>query len=224
MSDEKAIWSRLINGPHSEHRLRSVMWRVAGGLSELTGRTITNDDPVVERVPIYQVTERAGGPEDKMVGIYLVMSGGMHGQAIMILPMSSALNLVDLMMGEEPGTATQLGMMQHSALSELGNMTVSCFLNGVAALDETPELLRPSPPAVMVDMLGAILDVIVTPVAAVRDDLLIIDTPFRDHRRTVQGRFWVLPNPAIPDLTAQASTTRGDTSWLRKSTLSPLGG
>jgi hypothetical protein len=75
----------------------------------------------------------------------------------------------------------------------------------------------------MVDMLGAILDVIVTPVAAVRDDLLIIDTPFRDHRRVVQGRFWVLPNPAIRDLTAQAPTTRGDT-WLRTSTPSPLGG
>jgi len=223
MNDEKAIWRSLTIGPRSENRLRRVMWRVASGLSELTGRTITNHDPVVERVPIYQVTERAGDPEDKIVGIYLVMSGGLHGQAILILPMTSALNLADLMMGEEPGTATQLGFMEHSALSELGNMTVSCFLNGVAALDETPELLRPSPPAVMVDMLGAILDVIVTPVAAVRDDLLIIDTPFRDHRRTVQGRFWVLPNPAIRDLTAHPSTTRGDTSWLRTSTPSPSG-
>jgi chemotaxis protein CheC len=202
MNDEKAIWRSLVNEPRSEHRLRKVMWRVASGLSKLTGCTITNDDPVVEQVPIYQVTERAGGPEDKMVGIYLVMSGGLHGQAIMILPMTSALNLVDLIMGEEPGTATQLGIVERSALSELGNIALSCFLNGVAALDETPDLLRPSPPAVMVDMLGAILDVIITPVAAVRDDLLIIDIPFQDHWRTLQGRFWVLPNPAIQDLTA----------------------
>ena len=79
-------------------------------------------------------------------------------------------------------------------------MMLSYFLNGVAALDEMPGLLRPSPPAVMVNMLGAILDVIVTPIAAVRDDLLIIDTAFRDTRRSIQGHFWVLPDPALEDL------------------------
>ena len=78
----------------------------------------------------------------------------------------------------------------------------SYFLNGVASLEEVPDLLRPSPPAVMVDMLGAILDVIVTPVAAVRDDLLIIETVFRDSRRAIEGRFWVLPDPTLRDLGA----------------------
>ena len=67
---------------------------------------------------------------------------------------------------------------------------------------DTPVWLRPSPPAVMVDMLGAILNVIVTPVAAVRDDLLIVETVFRDSSRTVEGRFWVLPDPALRDLGA----------------------
>jgi chemotaxis protein CheY-P-specific phosphatase CheC len=79
-------------------------------------------------------------------------------------------------------------------------MAVSYFLNAVSGISKTPELLRPSPPAVMVDMLGAILDVIVTPVAAVRDDLLIIETAFKDGAGAIQGRFWVLPDPTIRDL------------------------
>ena len=50
------------------------------------------------------------------------------------------------------------------------------------------------------DRQGAILDVIVTPIAAVRDDLLIIDTAFKDTQRSVEGHFWVLPDPALRDL------------------------
>jgi chemotaxis protein CheC len=200
VNSQTEIWNSVVNGQYSSYRLRKVMWHVASGLSELTGRTISNDDPNVEKVPISQVHERAGGPEEQRVGIYLVIGGGLSGQAILIMPTVSALNLADLMMGQKTGTATGLGPIERSVLSEIGNMTLSYFLNGVASLEAVTDLLRPSPPAVMVDMLGAILDVIVTPVAAVRDDLLIIETVFRDSARAIEGRFWVLPDPALRDL------------------------
>jgi chemotaxis protein CheC len=84
-------------------------------------------------------------------------------------------------------------------LAEIGNMTLSYFLNATATLADAPELLQPSPPGVMVDMLGAILDVVVTSVGAVRDDMLIVDTGFGDAAGNVQGHFWVLPDPTIRD-------------------------
>lgn len=197
---QREIWSKLISGPRSDFMLRRVVWRVVSGLSEITGRAISNDAPSVEKVPISQVSERAGGPEAEMVGIYVMIAGGLRGQALLILPIDSALHLADFMMGSQLGTATELGVMERSALSEVGNMVVSSFLNGVASLEDMPDLLRPSPPAVMVDMLGAILNVIVTPVAAVRDDLIIIETDFKDIRGTIQGRLWVLPDPTLGDL------------------------
>jgi chemotaxis protein CheC len=200
MKDQRAIWRSLVSDPRSSARLNKVMWRVATGLSEATGRAIRNDFPLVDRVPIAMVPTRAGGPEEKMVGVYLVIGGGLRGQAILILSMSSALNLADLMLGNQPGVSTQLGVIERSALSELGNMTLSYFLNGVASFDDVPDLLRPSPPAVMVDMLGAILNVVVAPVAAVRDDLLIIETAFYDQSKVVDGRFWILPDPSLHDL------------------------
>jgi chemotaxis protein CheC len=178
------------------------MWRVACGLSNAIGRTISNGDSTIEAVPLAQVSAYAGGLEKEMVGVYLVMQSGLRGQAILILPMSSALNLADSMMGEPPGTATYLGTMERSALAEVGNLALSYFLNAATTYTEQEHLLRPSPPAVMVDMLGAIINVVVTPAAVMRDDLLIIDTPFSDAQSTVQARFWVLPDPAIPDLRA----------------------
>jgi chemotaxis protein CheC len=182
--------------------LRTAMWRVSHGLSVMAGRTISNDAPQVKKMSIPQVTAHANGPETERVGIYLVLSDGLHGQTILILSKVSAMRLVDLLISESPGTTTDLGILERSALAEVGNLAVSSFLNTVATHNpRVAHLLRPSPPAVMVDMLGAILDVIVTPVAAVRDDLLIIETNFRDAAGAVRGRFWILPDPAIQGLT-----------------------
>jgi len=201
MDGQKAIWNRLVSGPRSDSMLRAVMWRVVRGLSTMSGQTIKCGDPRIDRVSIAQVPTHAGSPEAERVGIYLVLRGGLRGQALLILPMSSALHLADFLLGDPLDTATELGAVERSALAEVGNLTVSVFLNTMAVHNpQVPELLRPSPPAVMVDMLGAILNVIVTPVAAVRDDLVIIDTDFWNDQQSVQGRFWIMPDPAIEDL------------------------
>ncbi len=201
MSEQKALWSRLVSGPRSDSMLHTAMWCVAHGLSTISGQTISYGNPRIDCVPITQVTTYAGNPEAEKVGIYLVMSGGLHGQALLILSKTSALGLADLLMGDPPGTTTELGVMERSALAEVGNLAVSAFLNTMAVHNpQASMLLRPSPPAVVVDMLGAILNVIVTPVAAVRDDLLIIDTDFGNSEKTVHGRFWIIPDPAARDL------------------------
>ena len=75
------------------------------------------------------------------------------------------------------------------------------FLNAVAALTGTSNLLRPSPPVTMVDRMGAILDVIVTSLSAAREELLLIETIFKDAQDTLQLCFWVLPILSIGDLT-----------------------
>ena len=209
MNGQREIWTHLLSGPRSEYLLRTAMWRMTRGLSIISGRAISNGDPRIERVPISHVATHAGSPEEERVGIYLVMSGGLRGQTIIILPLTNALYLADLLMGDPPGTATELGEMERSALAEVGNLVVSAFLNTMARIKtiraqnpKAPSLMRPSPPAVMVDMLGAILDVVVTPVAAVRDDLLIIEADFGDAQRTVQGCLWIIPDPAIEHLAA----------------------
>jgi chemotaxis protein CheC len=204
MDEQTTLWNRLISGPRSDYTLRMAMWRVARALSTISGRTISNGDPRIEHVPITQITTYASGPEEEMVGIYLVMSGGLHGQALLILPITSALYLADSLLGEPPGTATELGAVERSALAEIGNLTVSAFLTTMAAQNpQSPRLLRSSPPAVMVDMLDVILNAIVTPVATVRDDLLIIEMDFGDVPKAIHGRFWVIPDPTLKDLAAR---------------------
>jgi chemotaxis protein CheC len=194
MTDLAAIWDYLMAGPHSGRTLHIVMASVALGLSNMVGKTIRNSPSRVENVPVAQVATRVGDPEVKTVGIYLRMTGGLRGQAVMFLPLTSALSLVDVLTDESPGTAKSLGMMERSVLAEVGNLTVSYFLNTVAKLTGSSNVLWPSPPTVIVDMLSTIINLMITPAAALGDDLPIIETPFRDTAGLVQIRLWILPD------------------------------
>lgn len=197
ISGHAHIWDRLLSGPESNTILQSACARVAEGLSGMTGRPIEASDPRVKHIALAQVDAHLGAPEAEMVGIYLRLETGLRGQAIFVIPLPIALNLVDLLMDARPGTSVELGLMERSALAEVGNLMLSYFLNAVADLAEVAGMLQPSPPEVMVDMLGAILDVVMAPAAFVSDELLVIESLFRDRARTIWIRFWVLPAPDI---------------------------
>ena len=197
MNQQTTLWSNLVSHENSENELYTAMQRAAIGLSGMVGRIVSNDAPRVDTVPVGQVVARAGDPEASMVGIYLLLEGGLNGQAILILSQTSALKVADLLMGERPGTTTRLGIVERSALAEAGNVAVSHFLNALASRTEMQESPRLSQPTVMEGKLHAMLDVIVAPMAAVRDDLLIIEADFQDTQNTVQGRLWILPDPGF---------------------------
>jgi chemotaxis protein CheY-P-specific phosphatase CheC len=127
----------------------------------------------------------------EMVGVYLHIKGDMDGQALLILPKTSALNLADLLMELPPGTTSSLGNVERSALAELGDVMVSYFLNAVAGLTGQP--LLPTPPTVVVDMLTNVLDVFI-PKRERENELMVMETFLNDTQGLVQARFWVLPN------------------------------
>jgi chemotaxis protein CheY-P-specific phosphatase CheC len=51
-----------------------------------------------------------------MIGIYLLIRGGLQGQAILLLSPTDALHLIELLLNTAPGTVT-LGELERSALA-----------------------------------------------------------------------------------------------------------
>jgi chemotaxis protein CheC len=192
MSEQSVSW---YNGPLSRLVLQvsAGMENAARGLSGMLGRTITTGTSQAKVVNFSELYKDIGHPETGMVGIYLLMEGDLSGQAILILTVESALDMVDLLMEDPPGTSTSLGDLERSALGEVGNLTVAYFLNAMSSL--TGRDLRPSTPAVMADMLGAILNVLATTAGMTGDELLIIETVIQDPKdKLVEARFWVIPD------------------------------
>jgi chemotaxis protein CheC len=110
---------------------------------------------------------------------------------MMIIPYQKAMELVDLIMEVPQGTTQHFGSLERSALGELGNICGSFFLNSVASL--TDATYQPTPPAVMVDMVGAILDIVVATTGGISEHALLMQANFMDGARCVEADFWVIP-------------------------------
>jgi chemotaxis protein CheC len=164
----------------------------AEGFSGLLGCSLTVADTEVKTVDIARIPQLLGGPENEAVGIYLRAEGDIPVQIMLIIPYEKALKLVDLMMGEPEGSTQVLGKLERSGLAEIGNMTGTFFMNTVARMANIS--LRPTPPAVMVDMLGAILDIIIATTGGISDKVLLMQAKFEIGERKMAADFWVIPD------------------------------
>ncbi len=165
----------------------------ARGFASMLGHPIHVESPSVRVVPLLEIPKYVGGPENEAIGIYLRAEGDIAGQIMLIIPYQKALELVDLLMGNPPNTTTRLGSLERSALGEVGNLTGTFFLNAIANL--TGACLRPTPPAVIVDMVGAILDIVIATTGGVSEDVILMQANMIDGDRSVQTDFWVIPDP-----------------------------
>ncbi len=194
VNQQETVWPKIIGNSSPEGMLRIAMQYAAYSLSDMAGRSLKVDSLRVETVPISQLTMWADDPEMETVGIYLLMGDSLPGQAVLTLSLADAMYLVDWLLEARPGTTTRLTPLACSALAEFGNQALASFLNALAEF--TGNVLRLSPPAVMVDMLAAVLQTTIIPVAATTNELLIIETAFADTESSLLVRFWVLPDPA----------------------------
>ncbi|HDQ71429.1 MAG TPA: hypothetical protein ENN19_04950 [Chloroflexi bacterium] len=194
MNKKGTSWYNVGSVSRVEIMVSAALLNAARGLSNLLERDITTGTVQARVVHLGEISSGVGHPEDETVGIYLKMHGDLGGQALLILSLEDALNLADILMEQEPGDSSTLEEMAQSALAETGHLMVAYFLNAMAVL--TGEALRPSPPAIIVDMLGSILTVIAASVGERRDDLMIIETILQDTQGLFKLRFWVLPDLA----------------------------
>ena len=165
----------------------------ASGLSTMVGANLRVDNPCVKMISVKEIPESLGGPENEAVGIYLKSEGDLSGHFMLVIPYQKALDLADLLLEVPPGSTVELGSIERSALAEVGNLTTAFFLNAVASL--TGVAARPTPPAVIVGMVGAILDIIVAATGGIGEYVLTFQASFICKDRSVQSDFWVIPDP-----------------------------
>ncbi len=164
----------------------------ARGFSGMLGRELSVLDQEVKFLPLLEIASIVNGLEDEVVGIYVRSEGELASQFMLVIQIQRAMELVDLLMDLPLGTSTELRSLERSALAEVGNLTASFFMNSVVSITGIP--LRPTPPAVMVDMAGAIIDIIIAATGGLSDSVMMMKAKFMLGDRAVQADFWVLPD------------------------------
>ncbi len=181
--EDKKIWDEIV---------KKGILNAVKGLSRMVGRDLVVNTIEVRRMPASSVPGLFGGPDQLLIGVYLTCTGASTGHILLAHEPEIAYKILDLIMGRKIGTSKSLDEMSKSALGEMGNVTSAYFLNAVA--DHLNVTLHPSPPAVMLDMAGAIMDMALASILQERDDIFVVSTSFGLSDRTIEGNFLLMPN------------------------------
>jgi chemotaxis protein CheC len=174
----------------------------AAALSEMAGLRIAVSSTTLGLARIADMPVLAGGPEALALGVYFAFSGDDDGQGHLLLLMDDAgsQQVAALLLGEDAADVDVTASLPASALAEAGNVSCSAFLNALG--DTTGLRLDITPPAVVQDMRGAILDALAADIATVAEEALVINTRFTLEQpeqlaQALDLRFLVVPTPSM---------------------------
>jgi chemotaxis protein CheC len=170
----------------------------ANGLSSMLSEDLFASEPVFDHVSISQLSKLLGGPETEAAGIYFKSEGALSCQIMLVIPFACSLELSTILLNQKPEQTNELGTLERSALGEIGNIVISYFLNSISQF--IGNSVRPSPPAVMVDMVGAMTDIIAANCGKISDEVFMIQAEFANKDRSIETSFWIIPDQQTLDL------------------------
>ncbi len=144
--------------------------------------------PDAQMLPFEELADFIGGLEQTVAGIFVIISGDVKGHMAFLLPLESALVLVELLTGDADDN---LGELQLSALQEIGNIMITSYLNALSKM--TGLLMAPSVPGLAIDMAGAVWQSVLAG-AEVTSDVTLIRTDFFAQGQTIKGNIIFLPD------------------------------
>jgi chemotaxis protein CheC len=159
--------------------------RAGTALSGMIGRAVDVSVPVALALPPAGAVDAVGDPEDRVTGVALGVAGDLEAVVVMLFGAADAASLLGLL-GVEP--ATELG---DSALGEVGNVLGASYVGALSAM--TGLHLEPEPPAVVTDMLGAIVASALAPTCAGAVVAVVMDSDLRVEGERCEVTFLLAP-------------------------------
>ncbi len=160
-------------------------------LSQMLQCKVDMKVPQVRLLPFSDVGDMMGGEEQIMVGVFLGVEGDITGSMMFLVEEESAKHLIrKITMGMLP-EGTEFEEMGLSAMKEVGNIITGAYLNSLSTM--TNLKIIPTPPALTVDMAGAILSVPAIQFGIFGDKILLIQSQFYDEVE-LDGYFILIPD------------------------------
>ena len=157
----------------------------ATALSQMLAREVELNVPRALALPLADAVDAAGSPDDTVCGVVIPLEGDIEGLVLLLIPLDSAETLCRLL-GVEAGS--EVG---DSALSEIGNILGTSYLNALVAM--TGLTLGPCPPHLSTDLLGAIVASLLAATAGDAEMALVLDSELDVAGEPCSISFLLLP-------------------------------
>jgi len=171
----------------------------ASALSQLVSQVVHVSVPKAEIVPFEELPTYFGDPETPVCAILATCMTNLNIHLVLILSEEDSFQLSDLLMGQipPPSDPDAYEAVVESALTEAGNIILGAFLSALG--DFLNIDLHLEAPSIAFDMLGSILDIMISIFGEVGDTAFVLNTslsfPDLEHQRTFTGKILMVPAP-----------------------------
>lgn len=163
----------------------------AGALSAMLNRRVDMNIPTVKILDIQELANTLGGPENQIVGILFTLHREFEGMMMFLTEKQFAHLVLNVLMGKNFEKFEDLTEVDLSAIKEVGNVMVSAYIGAISTL--TAMRIGLSPPAISIDMVGAMLNVPAVEVEKYGDKALFIQDGFIDGNNQVTSYLLLIP-------------------------------
>ena len=159
-----------------------------GSGNAATALSLLIDQPVNLEVPLVQICNLEdfpgylGAPDDVRTGIFFGVSEALRGYIVFLLNEHDTSRLSEI-------TAQKYGMESSSVIPEIANIISGAYVSALATMIE--DKVDITPPEIGHDMIGSLVDTIISDLCAVADKVVIIGTKLVIGEETFSA-FYVL--------------------------------
>ena len=173
----------------------------ATALSTVLGRKISMTLPEVKLVEFNKAIYELGGPEKIVAAILVEFSGEVHGVMLFLQNLKFINIVMESLLQKHIDDLSEITEMEMSALTEVGNIIISSYVNALSGLTEITMDL--SVPSVSINMLGGIMNVPIAMYGYSMDKLLTINGTLECDGEEVYSRLLMLPDEKSLDYIMQ---------------------
>ncbi|MFH0984860.1 MAG: chemotaxis protein CheC [Candidatus Omnitrophota bacterium] len=140
---------------------------------------------------ITAVSGDIGQMDKEVVGVFVDITGEADLKFLFFVEPQGCKILTDLILKRAAGTTTELDVYAKSAVQEIGNIIASAISNVFSA--DCQIAIRPSPPVVVHDFVGTLLEEYLLDVAAKDNKVLIIQSKFYIVSQNIDCCMFLMP-------------------------------
>jgi len=171
----------------------------ASSLSRMIGHKVDIAIPDIGIKGFNEAYEVLGGAETVMVGTLLMLSAGINGMMMFLMPIDVVCDLVNMLMFTDIKSHEEIDEMGYSVINEVSNIMSASFVSALA--DMTDLTIDISPPEAALDMLGSIMSVPSIYFAKMSDTLLLIQNELEIEGKKTSASVLLLPDmPSLEKL------------------------
>lgn len=164
----------------------------ATSLAGMLGCRVKMTIPDIDILGYDATIDKLGDPEEAVAAVLTKMSGDMDGIFLFLLRLDFINSVLGTIMGKKVVDYEELSEMEISAVTEIGNIIISSYVNAVSSISAME--IELSVPSISINMLGGILSAPMAQFGYETDKLMLIEGKLLVEDQRLDSTLLMMPD------------------------------